>query len=196
MKDNTHAKTRTHFAVSAVIALVASVLAFSLLFEGRAANSASATIKGSPDRELLETTHEACGQDKLVFDTGWKEITVHYCQSVSYANHIYPVVWLCGASKREHTRCPTRTNFVEVVRSQGRDFTVRCFEDQTLFSEESVKLEETEEACSEQILTVVGRDGAVKIQYAKSKEFPVTNGDIIWYCGGSREHTGCHDGTN
>ena len=108
MKDNTHAKIRTHFVGSAVIALVASVLAFSLLFVGRAANTVSTTIKGSPDRDLLETTHEACGKDKLVFDTGWKKVTIPYGQSASFANHIYPLVWYCGASEKEHTRCPPK----------------------------------------------------------------------------------------
>jgi hypothetical protein len=197
MKYNMHAKTKTHFPVSVVIALLASVLAVSVLSEGHATKSASTTIKGPPDRELLETTHEACGKDKLVFNAGaGKKITIHYGQSASFANNMYPLVWYCGASEKEHTRCPTGTNFVEVVRSQGRDFTVRCFQDSALFSREPIKLEETEEACSEQILTVVGRDGDVKIGYAKSKEFPVTNSDIIWYCGASRERTGCHGGTN
>ncbi len=193
MKDNSYAKTKTHFTVSVVIALL--LLCLRLAFCLRAKRRrASTNIKGSPDRELLETTHEACGKDKLVLYTSQKSVTIHYGQSAGFPNHNW-LIWYCGAS-RERTRCPTGTNFVEVVRSQGRDFTVRCFQDPALFPTEPVKLEETEEACTEQILTVVGRDGDVKIRYAQSKEFPVTNGDIIWYCGGSREHTGCHDGTN
>src|SRR5437762_2429517 len=107
MKDNSHAKTKTHFTVSVVIALFASVFAVSLLFEGQAAKSASTNIKGSPDRELLETTHEACGKDKLVLYTSQKSATIHYGQSAGFPNHNW-LIWYCGASRSALVAQPER----------------------------------------------------------------------------------------
>jgi hypothetical protein len=58
-------------------------------------------------------------------------------------------------------------------------------------------LETTYEACSKDKLTVNYLGGVRLIKYAQSaKNLPVATNNIIWFCGGSQERTGCAAGTN
>ena len=58
-------------------------------------------------------------------------------------------------------------------------------------------LEQTFDACSHNTLIVRGLKGDVTIEYGRRGESLVPEGgNIIWFCGGSQERTGCPRNTN
>ena len=82
-----------------------------------------------PGRALLETTHDACGESVLRFQArNGGTVLVPFGQTKSFRVSDRVVHWRCGGSP-EVTRCPDTTNFVEVIRTQDRQFTVKCFRD-------------------------------------------------------------------
>ena len=176
--------------------LSVGVLAVGVLAAGFASSAAglgagSTAIRG---RLLLETTHEACSKNNLsVVDKSGNRVAIPYGTSRNVPVENGEITWHCGGSK-EKTGCPAGTNLVEIVRSQGRPFTVNCYQQSET---PEVVLERIGETCSEKVLTVVGRDAGVHVGYARSSaNIPVSNGEVIWYCGATRERTKCPEGTS
>ena len=114
---------KTRFNLLRIIAFVP--LAFAIIAPAAAWSTQPVT---RPSRTLLETTHDACGENVLRFSARNGGVFVPFGQTKSFAVSGKVVHWTCGGSP-EVTRCPDTTNFVEVIRTQDRRFTVKCFRD-------------------------------------------------------------------